>query len=29
LVAPGHEDLDTESVVEARAGYLIVEKHSA
>jgi hypothetical protein len=28
LVAPGHEDLDTESVVEQRAGYLIVEKHS-
>jgi hypothetical protein len=28
LVAPGHEDLDAESVVEQRAGYLIVEKHS-
>jgi hypothetical protein len=29
LVAPGHEDLDTERVVERREGYLIVEKHSA
>ena len=29
LVAPGHEDLDVESVVERRAGYLVVEKHSA
>lgn len=29
LVAPGHEDLDAESVVERRAGYLIVEKHPA
>jgi hypothetical protein len=28
LVSPGHEDLDSESVVERRAGYLIVEKHS-
>lgn len=28
LVAPGHEDLDVESVVERRAGYLIVEKQS-
>lgn len=28
LVAPGHEDLAAESVVEHRAGYLIVEKHS-
>jgi hypothetical protein len=28
LVAPGHEDLDIESVVERREGYLIVEKHS-
>jgi hypothetical protein len=27
LVAPGHEDLDIESVVEERPGYLIVEKH--
>lgn len=27
LVAPGHEDLDVESVVERRPGYLIVEKH--
>jgi hypothetical protein len=27
LVAPGHEDLETESVVERRPGYLIVEKH--
>lgn len=29
FVAPGHEDLDIESVVEERRGYLIVEKHSA
>lgn len=28
LVAPGHEDLDVESVVERQAGYLIVQKHS-
>lgn len=28
LVAPEHEDLDAESVVERREGYLIVEKHS-
>jgi hypothetical protein len=28
VVAPGHEDLDTESVVERREGYVIVEKHS-
>jgi hypothetical protein len=28
LVAPGHEDLDDESVVERRAGFLIVEKHT-
>jgi hypothetical protein len=28
LVAPGHEDLDDESVVERRETYLIVEKHS-
>jgi hypothetical protein len=27
LVAPGHEDLDDESVVERREAYLIVEKH--
>jgi hypothetical protein len=27
LVAPGHEDLEIESVVERRAGYLVVEKH--
>ena len=27
LVALGHEDLDSESVVERREGYLIVEKH--
>jgi len=27
LVAPGHEDLAVESVVERRSGYLIVEKH--
>ena len=27
LVAVGHEELDTESVVERREGYLIVEKH--
>jgi hypothetical protein len=26
LVAPGHEDLDMESIVERREGYLIVEK---
>lgn len=28
LVAPGHEELDVESVVERYNGYLIVEKHS-
>lgn len=28
LVAPGHEELDVESVVERHGGYLIVEKHS-
>jgi hypothetical protein len=28
MVAPGHEDLEIESVVERREGYLIVEKHS-
>lgn len=27
LVTPGHEDLEAESVVERRAGFLIVEKH--
>jgi hypothetical protein len=27
FVAPGHEQLDVESVVERRASYLIVEKH--
>jgi hypothetical protein len=27
LVAPGHEDLGVESVVERHIGYLIVEKH--
>lgn len=27
LVAPGHERLTLESVVERREGYLIVEKH--
>jgi hypothetical protein len=27
LVAPGHEELEVESVVERRTGYLIVEKH--
>jgi hypothetical protein len=27
LVVPGHEDLDSESVVERLEGYLIVEKH--
>ena len=27
LVAIGHEELDTETVVERRNGYLIVEKH--
>lgn len=26
VVAPGHEELDVESVVERRDGYLIVEK---
>ena len=29
IVAPGHEDLDVESVVEKRGDYLIVEKHTA
>jgi hypothetical protein len=29
IVAPGHEDLDVESIVESREGYLIVEKHEA
>jgi hypothetical protein len=29
IVAPGHEDLDVESVVERRDDYLIVEKHTA
>ena len=29
IVAPGHEDLDLESIVERRDGYVIVEKHSA
>jgi hypothetical protein len=28
LIAPGHEELDVESVVERRVGYLIVEKHA-
>jgi hypothetical protein len=28
LVATGHEDPDVESVVERRAGYVIVEKHA-
>src|SRR5215471_12775709 len=28
LVAPGHEELEVESVVERHTGYLIVEKHS-
>jgi len=27
LVARGHEQLDVESVIERRPGYLIVEKH--
>jgi hypothetical protein len=27
LVAPGHEELEVESVVERRPGYLIVEKY--
>jgi hypothetical protein len=27
FVAPGHEDLEVESIVEQRPGYLIVEKH--
>ncbi|HJQ50176.1 MAG TPA: hypothetical protein VJ838_06675 [Gaiellaceae bacterium] len=29
IVAPGHEDLDAETVVERRDNYLIVEKHIA
>ena len=29
IVAPGHEDLDVESIVERREGYLIVEKNIA
>jgi predicted DNA-binding helix-hairpin-helix protein len=28
FVAPTHEELDVESIVERRKGYLIVEKHS-
>ena len=28
LVAPGHEQLDLETVLEHRAGYLIVQKES-
>src|SRR3954469_12141439 len=27
LVAPGHEQLELETVIEQRPGYLIVEKH--
>ena len=27
LIAPGHEDLEVETVIEERPGYLIVEKH--
>jgi hypothetical protein len=27
LVAPGHEQLEVESIIERRPGYLIVEKH--
>jgi hypothetical protein len=27
LVTPGHEQLDIETVIEQREGYLIVEKH--
>jgi hypothetical protein len=27
LVAPGHQQLDIETVLEQREGYLIVEKH--
>jgi hypothetical protein len=27
FVAPGHENLDVEMVIEERRGYLIVEKH--
>jgi len=27
LVAPGHEPLELETVIERRPGYLIVEKH--
>ena len=29
VVAPGHEDLEIESIVERRRGYLIVEKNRA
>lgn len=29
LVAPGHEDLEAETVLERRPGYLIVEKLAA
>lgn len=29
FVALGHEDLDVESVVEERPGYLVVEKHAS
>lgn len=29
FVAPGHEDLEIESVVERGPGYLVVEKHYA
>jgi hypothetical protein len=29
FVAPGHEQLDVESVVEERDGYLVVEKHAS
>jgi preprotein translocase subunit YajC len=29
FVAPGHEDLEVESVVERRDAYLIVEKHTS
>jgi hypothetical protein len=29
FVASGHEDLDVETVIEERQGYLIVEKHDS
>jgi hypothetical protein len=29
VIAPGHEDLEIESIVEKRPGYLVVKKHPA